>query len=168
LLEFLVEGKPMGSRIVLPRSGGTLDVAYELASATMPLSRVELIVNGEVRESRAVRPDAAAGAWRVRVERSSWIALLVRGHYPGQTEIIGAHSSPVMVRVQGSEFYSAADALSILEQIQGAIAYLDTIGTRAETAAYKRMRLLLTSIHRRFHNRMHRLGKFHGTEISKL
>ncbi len=70
-----------------------------------------------------------------------------------------------MVNVKGSAFHSAADALSILEQIQGVIAYLDTIGTRAETAAYKRMRLVLTGIERDFHNRMHRAGKFHGAGL---
>lgn len=41
--------------------------------------------------------------------------FLVRGHYPDKPEIITAHSSPVMVRVQRSEFFSAADALTILE-----------------------------------------------------
>jgi hypothetical protein len=31
----------------------------------------------------------------------------------------------------------------------------------ADTAARKRMRLLLTSIHRDLHNRMHRMGQYH-------
>ena len=51
--------------------------------------------------------------------------------------------------------------MTILEQIEGAIAYLDTIGTRAEDAAYKRMRLVLTGAHRKLHNEMHRRGKGH-------
>jgi hypothetical protein len=55
----------------------------------------------------------------------------------------------------------AADGLTILEQIEGALAYLDTIGTRAEDEAYKRMRLVLESTHRTLHNRMHQLGYFH-------
>jgi hypothetical protein len=55
----------------------------------------------------------------------------------------------------------AADGLTILEQIEGALAYLDTIGTRAEDEAYKRMRLVLESTHRTLHNRMHELGYFH-------
>ena len=36
---------------------------------------------------------------------------------------------------------AAADALTILEQIEGAMAYMDTIGTKAEDQAYKRMRI---------------------------
>ena len=78
------------------------------------------------------------------------------------TEIIAAHSSPVMIDVAGSPMLAAADAVTILEQIEGALAYLDTVGIRADDAAYKRMRLVLTSAHRALHNRMHQLGYYHG------
>jgi hypothetical protein len=50
-----------------------------------------------------------------------------------------------MLEVERSEFSSAADALTILEQIEGALAYIDTVGTRAEDAVYKRLRLKLTA-----------------------
>lgn len=161
LLEFAVEGQGPGSRLRLGAGGGTLEVTWRVASVTVPMSRVELVVNGEIRESQAVRPDAEEGHWSVRVERSSWLALLVRGHYPDKPEIIAAHSSPVMAEVEGTPFLAAADAVSILEQIEGALAYLDTVGTRAGDAAYKRMRLLLTSVHRSLHNRLHQQGRYH-------
>jgi hypothetical protein len=161
LLEFSVEGKPPGSRFKISANGGTVDVTWQVASATIPMSRVELIVNGEIRESREVRPNEDAGQWLVKLEKSSWLALLVRGHYPDKPEIITAHSSPVMVDVNGSPFMAAADALTILEQIEGALAYIDTVGTRADAVAYKRMRLVLTAAHRDLHNRMHQLGHYH-------
>ncbi|MCD6518453.1 MAG: CehA/McbA family metallohydrolase [Anaerolineae bacterium] len=161
LLEFWVDGHPMGSRIKMPSSGGTVDITWEVASVTVPISRVELVVNGEIRESVAVDPAEAQGNWSFKVEKSSWLALLVRGHYPDKPEIIAAHSSPVMVEVEGSPFFAAADALTILEQIEGALAYLDTVGTRAETRAYRRMRLILESAHRKIHNRLHEMGYFH-------
>ena len=63
--------------------------------------------------------------------------------------------------MEGSAFSSPADAVTILEQIEGALAYLDTVGTRAETAAYRRMRLVLEGAHRMLHNRMHAQGHFH-------
>jgi hypothetical protein len=66
-----------------------------------------------------------------------------------------------MVALEGSPFYAAADAVTILEQIEGALAYLDTVGTRAEDHVYKRMRLVLESAHRSLHNRMHQLGHYH-------
>ena len=161
LLEFAVDGKAMGSRIRVSSSGGTVDVTWEVASVSVPMSRVELIVNGEIRESVAVGPRVGTGQWSVKVDRSSWMALLVRGHHQGHPDIIAAHSSPVMVEVDGSPFYAAADALTILEQIEGALAYIDTVGTRAQTRAYRRMRMVLESSHRSVHNRMHEMGYFH-------
>jgi hypothetical protein len=161
LLEFQVEGKPMGSHIQLPSSGGTLQIDWQAASVTVPMSRVELVVNGEIRESVAVAPWKAAGHWSLKVDRSSWAALLIRGHYPTQTEIIAAHSSPVMVDVQGTQLLAAAEAVTILEQIEGSLAYLDTVGTRAQDRAWKRMRLVLESAGRRLHNRLHQNGFYH-------
>ncbi|HSV85034.1 MAG TPA: CehA/McbA family metallohydrolase [Levilinea sp.] len=162
LLEFTVEGRPMGSRIPLPASGGTVDIAWQVASVTTPVSRVELVVNGEIRESTSISAENASGAWSLHVERSAWAALLVRGHYPDKPEIITAHSTPVMLEVEGSPVLAAADAVTILEQIEGAMAYIDTVGTRANDRAYKRMRLVLEGAHRNLHNRMHRLGYYHN------
>ena len=161
LLDFAVDGQPMGSRIEMSANGGTVDVTWQVDSVTVPMSRVELIVNGEIRESVAVSPQSGSGHWSVKVEGSSWLALLVRGHYADKTEIIAAHSSPVMVIVEGSPMLAAADAVTILEQIEGALAYLDTVGTRADDVAYKRMRLVLQSAHRSLHNRMHQRGYYH-------
>ncbi|MCL5273293.1 MAG: CehA/McbA family metallohydrolase [Chloroflexi bacterium] len=161
LLDFAVSGKPMGSRTQLGSDGGTLDVTWRVASATIPMTRVELIVNGEIRESAAISSGDAAGYWSVRVDQSSWLALLVRGHYPDKPEIIAAHSTPVMVTLDGSPMLAAADAVTILEQIEGALAYLDTVGTRAEDVVYKRMRLAFQSSYRSLHNRMHEQALFH-------
>jgi hypothetical protein len=161
LLEFFVNGHPMGSRISLPASGGTLDVTWQIASVTVPMTRVELVVNGEIRQSQVVESQNASGAWTVKAENSSWMALLVRGHYPDKPEIIVAHSSPVAIDVAGSTLMAAADAVTILEQIEGALAYLDTIGTRGEDRVYKRMRLVLVSAHRNVHLRLHQMGVYH-------
>ncbi|MFC2125239.1 CehA/McbA family metallohydrolase [Bacteroidota bacterium] len=161
LLNFTVDGKTMGSKIKMSASGGTVDVAWDVASITVPMSRVELVVNGEIRESVAVSKDKGQGNWSVKIDKSSWLALLVRGHYDDKPEIITAHSSPIMIEVQGSPMMAAADAFTILEQIEGALVYLDTIGTRAEDKVYKRLRMTLESAHRGLHNRMHQQGVFH-------
>jgi hypothetical protein len=161
LLDFTVDGHPMGSSIRMSASGGRVDVEWWVASVTVPMSAVELVVNGEIRERAAVSSEKDQGSWSFKVDRSSWLALLVRGHYPDKPEIIAAHSSPVMVNVEGSAMMSAADAVTILEQIEGAMAYLEVIGTRAETIAFKRMCLVLSSAHRSIHNRMHQAGIYH-------
>ena len=161
LVEFAVEGQPAGSWVDMPRGGGTVDVTWEAASVTTPMHSVELIINGEVRDGRTTRRWSDQGCFTTKVDRSSWIALLIRGQYACYPEIIAAHTSPVMVRVKGSEFYSAVDAVTILEQIEGVLAHFDTVGTRAEDREYKRMRLILTGAHRKLHNRMHQMGHFH-------
>jgi hypothetical protein len=161
LIDFAVDGRHMGSRIAMSASGGTVDVTWRAASVTVPMSRVELIVNGEIRESVSVEPWQAAGHWRVPITASSWLALLVRGHYADKPEMIAAHSSPVFTEVEGSSMLAAADAVTILEQIEGAMAYLDTVGTRRDDVTYKRMRLVLEAAHRTLHNRMHRMGYYH-------
>src|SRR5215470_10020019 len=162
LMEFRVEGLSPGEAIAMPASGGTVEVEYELASVTFPMTRVELLVNGEIRESTRIGARHATGHWPVKLDRSSWLALLVRGKRPDRPEVIAAHSSPVMAHLERSRFFAAADALTILEQIEGAIAYLDTIGTRADDATYKRMRIILVSAHRKLHNEMHRNGFDHA------
>ena len=161
LMEFSVDGRPAGSRIKMNRSGGSVAVEWRLASVTVPMTRVDLVVNGEIRQSRSLNAREDAGSWTVRVDSSSWIALLVRGHYTDRPEIITAHSSPVMVEIEGTDFFAAADAVTILEQIEGALAYFDTLATRADTEVYKRMRLVLTGAHRSIHNRLHMQGMLH-------
>ena len=161
LLEFSVEGEPAGRRLHMSRGGGRVDVNWRLASVTVPMSRVELVINGEVREGREVDPQEDSGYWSVPIEQSSWVALLVRGHQPDKPEVITAHSSPVMIEVADSQFHAAADAVTILEQIEGALVFLDTVGTRAEDKVYKRMRLKLTSVYRRLHDELHSRGVFH-------
>jgi hypothetical protein len=151
----------MGGKISMSATGGTVDVSWKVQSVTVPMSRVQLVVNGEIRQSMEVDAFNAGGHWPLRLERSSWAALLVRGHYPGRPEIVAAHSSPVMIQAGQTPFFAAADALTILDQVEGALAYLDTVGTRAETAAYRRMRLVLESAHRSIHNRMHEAGHYH-------
>ena len=161
LVEFAVEGNPAGSRIPMSSGGGTVHVTWHASSVTVPMSRIELVVNGEIRESKSINRHHADGSFSCKVDRSSWLALLVRGHYKDKPEMIAAHTSPVMVDVEGSAFFSNLDAVTILEQIGGALAYIDTVATRAQAEAYKRMRLVLTAAQRDLHNRLHAHGHFH-------
>jgi len=161
LLEMSVDGHPMGSRIYMSRLGGTVDVAWRAASVTIPMTRIELVVNGEIRESKALSSAEDSGHWSVRVDKSLWMAVLIRGHQADKPEIITAHSSAVMILVEGSPLMAAADAVTILDQIEGAMAYLDSVGTRCDDRTYKRMRLVLESAHRSLHNRMHQQGQYH-------
>ena len=161
LMELRVEGRSMGSAFSLPAGGGTVELEWEAASVTVPMSRVDIIVNGMVAHSQEVDPRSDRGRMRLPVDKSCWIGLLVRGCYPGKPEIVAAHSSAVVIRVGEQRLYAPRDALSILRQIEGSLVFLDSLGTRAEEKAYKRMRLTLETAHRRLHNRMHAEGLPH-------
>jgi hypothetical protein len=169
LLEFSISGTPMGGAVSLPATGGVVEATWEVASVTVPVTSVELVVNGRISQRYSVDWDRQAsdgrsvhGSWSVPVRESSWFALLVRGRYPENPEVIACHSSAVMVNVEGSELCVEHHAASILDQIEGALAYVHTVGTRAQTDAYRRMREALQSVHRRLHNRMHQLGYHHA------
>jgi len=161
LLEFSVDGQPMGGRIMMTARGGTVDVEWQVSSVTVPVSRVELVINGEIVQSVPVSTCDSRGHWPVKIDHSCWLGLLVRGHYADKPEIIAAHSTPVRVNVEGSPLLAATDAVTILDQIEGSLAYLDTVGTRAEDRVYKRMRLVLEAAHRSLHNRLHQAGHYH-------
>jgi len=171
LADIKVEGTGAGGRIdVHTKSDGgangckaTLQVEWSAASATIPVTAVELVVGGETADVK--RFDGALGVrdgfFQAKIRESTWIAIRVRGHQPDKPEIITAHTSAVMVYVDGARPMSAPDAVTIIEQIEGATAYIKTIGTRAQEKQYKAALAALTASHRALHNRMHEMGHYH-------
>ena len=77
---------------------------------------------------------------------------------PDSDESIMAHSSTIMVLVDNKKCFKVADAMSVLNQIEGVKAYVKTLGTRAEEDTFNQIMMTLTSAHRRLHNRMHNDG----------
>jgi len=49
----------------------------------------------------------------------------------------------------------------VLDQIQGAIAYVDTLAPRPEASRYKQLRATLETAYNQLHQRMHHAGAFH-------
>lgn len=163
LLEFGVNGQPAGSVIDLPPGGGTLDVHWEVASVRVPIEQVEVIAGGMVVDQVAGGGTLArSGSTPVRVERSTWIALRVRGSYQGNPADVAAHSSAVQVRIAGLTPFNLPDAVAVLEQIEGTLAYVDTLAPRPDAVRYKKLRLTLERAHQRLHDRLHREGVDHG------
>lgn len=67
------------------------------------------------------------------------------------------------VSIRGNATWSklvSAGASETMAQA-AARAYLDTVCTRPEARAHKRMKLVLTAAHRELHNRMHQAGLHH-------
>lgn len=162
LVEILVEGVAPGGRVSLPVSGGTVTVTWKVESVSLPVDAVEIVVGGlAVDQTTVNKALTASGSAQVMVTNSTWIALRVRGSYKGQHGEIAAHTSAIQVLVEGKPLFSAKDATAVLEQIEGAIAYVDTIAPRPAAQRFKQMRATLEAAHNRLHQRMHSNGLFH-------
>lgn len=162
LIEFSVDGTPAGSRVHLPRGGGQLYVGWKVESLCVRIDAVEVVVGGVVEhESTSAGVLSTSGETQIRVTSSTWIAVRVRGGYHGRSGDIAAHTSAVEVLVDGEPILSAVDASEMLDEIQGAVAYVDTIAPRADRRRYLRLRETLTDAYSRLHRRMHAAGIFH-------
>lgn len=163
LAEMTVEGQSPGSKVELSANGGTVNVTWKVESVSLPIDQVEVVVGGLVQDQVNVNKElAASGTSEVKVEDSTWIGLRVRGSYQGKHGEIAAHTSVVQVLVDGKPLYNQNDATAVLEQIEGAIAYVDTLAPRPEATRFKQMRATLEAAHNRLHQRMHQNGVFHN------
>lgn len=162
LLELQVEGLSPGSSLDLPEGGGTVNVNWRVESAAMPIERVEIVCGGFAREEQTLDGTlGAAGSCELQISESTWIALRVRGSHRGRKTDIAAHSSCVQIRVGGRRPFQKTDAVAVLEQIEGAMAFVDTLAPRPEAQQYKRIRAALEAAHNKLHQLMHRQGVFH-------
>ncbi len=162
LLELQVEGIAPGGQVALPAGGGSVDVSWRVESAALPIEQVELVLGGFAVD--AVSGDGALslrGSANLPVTESTWIALRVRGSHSDRRGEIAAHSSAVQVRVDGRRPFKQADAVAVLEQIEGALAYIDTLAPRPEARRYKKIRMAVEAAHNRLHQMMHRQGLYH-------
>ena len=166
LVDFCVDGKLPGESINL-NGKATLQIDWKVASATIPITAIELVVGGDTWDVK--RFDNILGnrdgSFSINVDKSTWVALRVRGHHPEKPEIIIAHTSAVMVIVDGKRPMKESDAMSILEQIEGSTVYIKTLGTRAQEVSFKKALDALTSAHRALHNRMHEMGYYHNHNV---
>jgi hypothetical protein len=157
-----VEGVRPGGRLELPAGGGTVTVSWSVESAALPLDRLEIVAGGLVAEDVTLAGTLrASGQATVRIEESTWIAARVRGSYHETTEPVAAHTSAVQVRVGDQPLFRAVDAADILDQIQGAIAYVDTIAPRRDTRQLQRIRTTLEGAYSQLHQRLHAAGQYH-------
>ena len=162
LAELSVEGILPGGHISLPEIGGAVSVNWSVESVRLPIEQVEVVVGGLVAEQVNVAGQlSASGSAEIPITESTWIALRVRGSYQGKPEQIAAHTSAVQVRVGDKPIFSQPDAILVLEQIEGALAFVDTIAPRPDAVRFKQLRATLEAAHNRMHQLMHRNGVFH-------
>ncbi len=163
LLDMRVEEGVPGSTIELSAGGGTLNVSWNFESVRVPVTAIEVIEGGRtVSDEKFDGVLAGEGSVAVAVEASTWIAVRLRGGYrPDSRDMIAAHTSAVRVHVDDKPVYNPQDAYEMLKQIEGAIAYVDTLASRPDAERFRKMQLTLESAYNRLHQRMHQHGVFH-------
>jgi hypothetical protein len=134
LLEFSVNGKTSGDELEF--ADATEIEIHGSAKAFVPMEALEIVVNGETVKRVAAGNNAhdISLSARLRVDRSAWVALRVRGKghrlAPNDREVY-AHTSPVYVTLAGEPVARRADAEFYIQQIDALIARMDSRGNFA-------------------------------------
>ncbi|WP_445220082.1 CehA/McbA family metallohydrolase [Bradyrhizobium sp. Pa8] len=162
LVDMTVEGQRPGNKIALPASGGTVSINWRIESVCVPPTRVELIRNGIVVDEVRCGDLSCNGQYSLRIAESCWIAIRIRGSIAKREADIAAHTSAVYVEVGDKPIFATADAVSVLAQIEGSIAYMDTLAPKSDEARHLRLRAALELAHHRLHHKLHELGASHG------
>ncbi|MCW2117165.1 MULTISPECIES: CehA/McbA family metallohydrolase [Bradyrhizobium] len=131
MLELDVDGRMPGEEIQLAEGGGQVRITAQARSA-QPFEVIDLVQNGEVVASAKAGADGLSASLdaTVTIDRSSWIAARCfgRGRLHTQHPIdIGAHTSPVYVRVGNRRQTSTKDASYLLTLLEGGAAYLEKL-----------------------------------------
>ena len=143
-------------------------MTWTVESVRTPIDQIEVVVGGLVAEQiDGAGHSRSPGQPRWSITESTWIALRVRGSLRGRPGDIAAHTSAVQVLTGDKPIFSQPDALAVLEQIEGALAYVDTLAPRPEAQRFKLMRASLEAAHNRLHNRMHQQGVMHRHTLAQ-
>ena len=164
LIHLTVEGKEIGEELRLPAGGGTMQVEAR-ATSIWPLHKLEIIVNGEVVDATVAKQHETEMAMRssVALPRSSWIAArctsMFRKHQIMMgSGYLGAHTSPVYAIVDNQELFNPTDAMYMLTLLEGSVAYLNTLGTRASEQRHQEMIEIIHKAEQHLHTRLQNNG----------
>ena len=140
LLDMTVEGRPIGDTIMLPATGGTVEVQAAAESAWR-VGRLEIVRNGQVVAVEEERKGAAklTVSARVEVRTSGWIAARCAAPAGIPAEYMAAHTSPVYVQCGYDMPYDGPAVEHMLNLTRGGIEYLETISTRFDDREQERM-----------------------------
>ena len=127
LLDFSVDGKIPGQTVRLAEAGSRLEIKLGVQSI-VPLSKAELIFNGDVMETMSFDGDQTLlGLVReVTVDRSGWFHLRVEGlpdeRYPLDAAFAQAFTNPIWVLIGDQPVRDAESArycLRWIDKLQG-------------------------------------------------
>ena len=162
LLLFEADGRAPGAEITLGSGGGSIEVRAT-AKSTIPIHRLEVVLNGKVVASR----EESAGAREmvlkesVRVAGPGWLAARCASRVRNPERRIAAHASPVYVAVPGTDLFSAPAAAYMLTLIEGTETWVRNLAVRPDQERLARVLDVFTQARARLHERMHRHGIAH-------
>ncbi len=145
LMSFSVDGAEVGDELQMPSGGGTVHVSAESVSLTGPVHKLEIVFNGSVIAS----VEESEGADRlsfddsINLPGSGWLAArCVSKHRAWSVwpQHIAAHTSPVFVKAKGEELFDNPAAEYLVTVMEGGVAWLDTLATRADSARHAAVR----------------------------
>lgn len=134
LLDFTVDGRPIGATINLA-SAGTVEVSAA-AQSVLPIHSLEIVMNGNVvartEETKGTKTLSLKAT--VKIEKHSWIVARCAGpnytsikHHDGWRRGIMAHTSPIYLAVGGPWWmFSKESAEYMLTLIHGGLEYVKT------------------------------------------
>lgn len=123
-----VDGQPPGAHLKKEGLGPhRVRVRIRARCEITPIARVELIVNGQVRNQMTVPREAGLGNWleledAIDLDRSSWVAARAYAAGPTSKAAAEAHTNPVYVYVGGKAPYNEADLAWLTARLDDQIA----------------------------------------------
>ncbi len=134
LLDFTVDGRPIGATISMTGSG-TVEVEAR-AQSVVPIHSLEIVMNGNV----VARTEESKGTKRLhlnqklKIDKHSWVVARCAGpnytsvkHHDGWHRGIMAHTSPIYLAVGGPwGMFSEESAEYMLTLIHGGLEYVKT------------------------------------------
>ncbi len=144
LLEFSVNDQPAGS-VLQVQTGDILTIHWEARTTCGVLQSLRLLAGSpdcgaSIAAETALPHHGASGTFSYTVQYSTWLAILTTGIRDANGHVdVTAHSSAVMLFVDGKPPFSATDAQTIRAQINGTYNYLHTIAIRPESERFASM-----------------------------
>ncbi len=157
LLFFQVDGHVPGDEIPLGVGGGKVEVRADVRS-TIPIHRLEIVMNGKVVASREDKDGSREMQLHeaVPVSGPGWLAARCASRFVTGSARVAAHTSPVYLAVPGQELFSAPTAAYMLNLIDGAETWAKKLAIRPDAERYARVLGVLNEARNRLHERMDR------------
>lgn len=139
LIDFTLDGHGIG--ITVDMSGpGTLE-AVASAHSFWPLGKIEIVQNGKVIATEQTREGQKGLSVKCQVDalRSGWVAARCSGVPGHPAGYVAAHTSPIYLQVGDSRAFDGPAAEHMLNLMQGAVEYMQTLSTAYDEPSRKRM-----------------------------